>query len=101
MDETLVPAGWARSRICAARESAALYRVFPIVPVLQYRYLYSTTSTYSTGIAVPVPAAGAVGCDSCFTLSLFLLFILSPEPFVPCEFCKIMHRHGGNAPQTH
>ena len=29
MDETLVQAGWARSRIWAAQETPTLYRVFP------------------------------------------------------------------------
>ena len=68
MDETLVQAGWARSRIWAAQETPTLYRVFPtcIVPVLQYRYLYCSTGTYSSGTAVPVPATRAVGCVSCF-----------------------------------
>ena len=50
MDETLVLAGRARSRIWAAQESAALYRVSHITPVLQYQYLYG-----STAIPVPVP----------------------------------------------
>jgi hypothetical protein len=68
MDETLVQAGWARSRIWAAQDTPTLYRVSPIgtgtavpVPILQYRYLYSSTGTYSTGTAIPVPAAGAAG----------------------------------------
>ena len=84
MDETHVLAGWARSRIWAAQESAALYGVFLIVSVLQYRYQYCSPGTY---IAVPVPiapvpiaqarAASAVGCDSVFTRFLFLPFILT------------------------
>ena len=73
MDETLVQAGWARSRIWAAQETPTLYGTSVPVPVLQYRYLYSSTGTYSTGTAVLVLAAGAVGCVSCFYPTLVFI----------------------------
>jgi hypothetical protein len=68
-------AGWARSRIWAAQESAALYRVFPIGPVLQYWYLYCST----VPIAPPVLEYRYQRLALSTVILVFTRFLFLPE----------------------